>query len=245
MELKFSHYEFEREVRNRLSVFDRPITDVDARMVTELDLTNFSFKDEDAETLFHFSNLKILSIEKGEKDADLWNHFPELEDLYWCCWGDAIDFNVFASMKNLTSLCVSGGDYSDIEYKNLEALNELKKLSYLELHEFGQADIAPLGKMTWLKSFALRYSSQVKNIDAIGTMSFLDSLSLDGLYVEDLDFLDSLPDTIQLEMCGIEIYGSKDVDVKKWLRFANRDICEIRTKDQWWHYIDLSPLKES
>ena len=184
MELKFYHYEFEQEVRNQLSVFDRPITDVDARMVTELDLTNFSFKDDDVETLIHFCNLKILGIEMEAKDSTFWNCFSELEDLYWCCWGSAIDFKVFANMKNLTSLCVSGGDYSDIEYKNLDALKELKKLSFLELHEFGPVDIAPLGQMTWLKSLALRYSSKVKNIDTIGTMTFLEELCLDGLYVE-------------------------------------------------------------
>lgn len=243
MELKFFHHEFEQEVRNQLSVFNRPITESDAKMVEELDLTNFSFRAEDVETLCYFNNLKMLSIEMGTKDLEFWNHFPELEDLYWCCWGFAVDFNVFKNMKNLTTLCISGGDYSDIEYKNLDALKELKKLNFLELHEFGPVDIAPLGQMPWLKSFALRYSSQVKNIDTIGAMNFLENLYLDGLYVENLDFLDSLPDSIRLEMCGIEIYGCKDVDVKKWLRFTNRDICEIKTKDQWWDYIDLSPLE--
>ena len=95
MELKFFHHEFEQEVRNQLSVFDRPITESDAKMVEELDLTNFSFRAEDVETLCYFNNLKMLSIEMGTKDLEFWNHFPELEDLYWCCWGFAVDFNVF------------------------------------------------------------------------------------------------------------------------------------------------------
>jgi len=244
MELKFYHYEFEQEVRERLSIFDREITDKDAKMVEELDLTNFSFRDEDVDTLFYFSNLKVLGIEMGNNDACFWNHFPEMEDLYWCCWGSEVDFNMFSNMKNLNTLFVSGGDYSDINYINLDALQELKNLKFLELHEFGTVDIASLGNMTQLKSFGLRYANRVENIETIGTMTFLEKLCLGGLYVENLDFLDSLPDSIRLEMGGIEICGDEKVDVSKWKRFTNRDIYEIRTKEQYWDYIDLTPLEQ-
>ena len=244
MELKFYHYEFEQEVRERLSIFDRAITDEDAQMVEELDLTNFSFRDEDVDTLFYFSNLKVLGIEMGDNDSCFWNRFPKMEDLYWCCWGFEVDFNMFSNMKNLNTLCVSGGDYSGINYMNLDALQGLKDLKLLDLHEFGTVDIAPLGNMTQLKSFGLRYADRVENIETIGTMTFLEKLCLDGLYVENLDFLDSLPDSIRLEMGGIEICGDEKVDVSKWKRFTNRDICEIRTKEQYWDYIDLTPLEQ-
>ena len=60
MELTFYHSEFEEEVRNRLGIFNRQITDEDAQMAEELDLSTFTFKDEDIETLFQFKNLKIL-----------------------------------------------------------------------------------------------------------------------------------------------------------------------------------------
>ena len=55
MVLTFYHLEFEQEVRERLNIFDRDITEIDALSVSELDLTNFDFKIEDIETLFFFS----------------------------------------------------------------------------------------------------------------------------------------------------------------------------------------------
>ena len=73
-------------------------------------------------------------------------------------------------------------------------------------------------------------------------MVWLNELILNGLYLENLDFLDTLPSTISLEMCGIELYGCIDVNVEKWKRFEKRDISEISVKDNYWNYIDLSSL---
>ena len=53
-------------------------------------------------------------------------------------------------------------------------------------------------------------------------------------------FLDTLPDTLRLEMCGNHVYGG--VDATKWKRFAEHDICEISVGDQPFAYIDLSVL---
>ena len=151
MNLTFNHPEFEQEVRERLNIFDRELTVVDAMLVKELDFTNFDFKDEDIETLFLFPNLTTLAINIGQQNAFFWNHFPKLQDLYWCCWGFEIDFSVFSNMACLTSLIVSGGDYSDIEFNGLEALVQLSHLEELILHEFGPVDLAPLEKMKQLK----------------------------------------------------------------------------------------------
>ena len=244
MELRFHHPEFEEEVRERLNIFDRPITDIDAKSVTELDFSNFDFKDEDVETLCLFGNLKILSIGIGQKDALFWSHFPKLEELFWICWGSEIDFNVFSCMKHLSWLCVSGGDYSDIAFKNLEALVPLQSLEYLQLHEFGPVDLAPLANMKQLKSFALRYTHMAENINTIGKMDWLEELALDGLYVDNLDFLDTLPNSMEIRMCGIEVFGRKQVDVRKWRRFAKREVYEIQVKDPWWEYVDLSALND-
>lgn len=244
MQLSFCHPEFEQEVRERVNVFDRAITDEDAQSVTMLDLSNFNFKEEDIETLFHFYNLKCLSINLGVKDSLFWNHFVNLEELDWTCWGFEVDFMAFANMKKMTWLRVSGGDYSDIAFKNLDGLTVLQNLEYLELHEFGPVDLAPLGRMPQLKSFALRYTDKVENIDTIGSMTWLEELFLDGLYTDNLDFLDTLPDSISLEMCGIELFGSTNVDVMKWKRFKKRDICEIMVKDKWWDYVDLSTIDD-
>ncbi len=98
--------------------------------------------------------------------------------------------------------------------------------------------------MPQLKAFSLRYSNKVEHIDIIGEMVQLKELILDGLYVDNLDFLDTLPDNIYLEMCGIEIYGENNVNVEKWKRFAERDISEIMIKNKYWEYIDLSALND-
>ena len=235
--LKFHHPEFEQEVRERTGIHDRDITAEDALQVTQLYLGNFTFEDEDVETLYCFSNLKELDIEMREKNMRFWKHFSKLEDLCWVVWGSCVDFEVFGHMHELSALTVSGGVYSNIPFKNLEALLPLKKLESLELHEFGAVDIAPLGRMTQLKSFYLRYSNEVKNIETIGEMRWLEHLNMDGLYVDNLDFLDNLPDHVELDMCGIEIYGNPNVDVQKWKRFQNADICEIAVKDPYWRYI--------
>ena len=243
MVLTFYHSEFEQEVRERLSILDRDITEKDALLVSELDLTNFDFKDEDIETLFLFSNLISLSINIRAQDPFFWSHFPKLRDLYWCCRGSEIDFDVFSNMKNLTALMVSGGDYSSIKFKRLDSLIKLNHLEELILHEFGSVDLAPLENMPRLKHFSLLYADSVKSIETVGKLCWLESLSLCGLYVDNLDFLDSLPDHIEIELCGIEIYGKKKVDILKWKRFVKRDICEISVKDQYSEYVDLSALE--
>lgn len=242
MELSFEHPEFESEVRTKLQIFDRPITNEDARKVIGLDLTNFDFRDEDKDILNCFVNLSFLGINIGATAPSFWRQFPKMKDLYLCCWGDSVDFESFREMLGLESLCVSGGDLSGINYLNLEALQGLKRLVELELHEFGFADLAPLGFMTQLKWFALRYADKVANIDTINKMVFLKELKLDGLWLDNLDFLDYLPDDVELEMCGIHLYNN--VDVRKWKRFKKRDICEIEVKHEYWEYIDLSALKD-
>jgi hypothetical protein len=244
MVLTFYHLEFEQEVRERLNIFDRDITEKDALSVSELDLTNFDFKIEDIETLFLFSNLISLSINIGEQDSSFWGHFPKLQDLYWCCWGSEINFDVFSNMKDLTSLMVSGGDYSGIKFKGLDSLIKLNHLEELVLHEFGSVDLAPLEVMSQLKRFSLLYTDSAQNIETIGKLCWLESLTLRGLYIDNLDFLDSLPDYMELELCGIEIYSRKELDVLKWKRFKKRDICEISIKAQYWEYVDLSALDE-
>ncbi|MGI6029153.1 MAG: hypothetical protein ACOX81_07065 [Candidatus Heteroscillospira sp.] len=237
LKLTFHNPEFEQEVRRRLQISEREISLEDAQLVKELDLTSFTFCNEDIDTLICFNELRTLDINLGTKSGEIWNYFPRIEKLYWCCWGTEINFTAFSNMQKLRWLCVSGGDYSDINYYNLDSLIALKELAYLELHEFGTVDIAPLAFMPQLRAFALRYAANVDSINAISAMVQLDNLVLAGLFVEDLDFLDTLPDSVKIEMCGIDISGIKDVDVKKWARFSERDISEISINDQ---YIDLT-----
>ena len=144
-------------------------------------------------------------------------------------------------MENLLSLFVSGGDYSCIDYLHLDALTRLKKLHSLGLHEFGSVDLLPLAALPQLKEFSLLYAKRTEHIDVIGAMSQLDILNMAGLEVEDLNFLDRLPDSVQLELCGI--YVRNGVDVEKWKRFESPYIDEISVGEYRWRCIDLSALE--
>lgn len=240
MVLCFNHSEFEEEVRIAAGIFDRPITEEDVLHVTRLDLSNFDFLPEDMDTLSTFHNLKALDINIGQTHPSFWHSFVYMEDLCVVCWGDCFDFISFRKMTKLTSLTVSGGDYSGINYLNLDALIPLEHLRYLQLHEFGSIDLLPLASMPQLREFELRYANNPINIDVIGSLSQLEALTIDGLYVKDLNFLDSLPDQLQLEMCGNHVHGG--VDPRKWKRFAKHDICEISVQDSPFEYIDLSQV---
>lgn len=241
MVLTFQHREFEAEVRAKLNIYERPITDEDALSATDIDLSMI-YCFEELETLSHFHNLTSLSVSTRKVPRSFWRNFPKLEELCWICLWGPVDFKCFRHMENLHSLCVSGGDDSGIDYLNLDALQGLKKLEALELHEFGSVDIAPLESMTQLKWFALRYPDKVINIETISSMVFLEELVLHDLWLDNADFLDGLPDTVRLEMCGMQFYN--DVDVQKWKRFKNRDICENEVKHEYWEYINLSALDE-
>lgn len=243
MELTFDRPEFEKQVREKLNIYDRPITDQDVLAITDIDLSEiYCCSDEMVETLSYFHNLNYLDVSTRKVPAKFWDNFPKMEELFWICLSGHVDFNWFRNMEKLNNLCVSGGDYSGIDYLHLDALLGLKKLEYLELHEFGSVDIAPLASMTQLKCFALRYADKVINIEAISKMGFLEELVMDDLWLENADFLDGLPDTVRLEMCGMQFYN--DVDVRKWKRFKERDICEIEVKHEYWEYIDLSALDD-
>ena len=239
MELHFYHPEFEAEVRTQLGTFHRPVTEEDVMSATHLDLSNFDFLCEDMPTLSLFKNLKSLEINIRHTTPEFWHTFSHMEKLY-VCLGDDFDFISFANMKKLSYLFVSGGDYSSIDFVNLDALIPLKKLCELQLHEFGSVDILPLASMPQLRDFGILYANKVHNIDVIGTLSQLETLTLTGLYVDNLDFLDRLPDYIRLEMCGNHVYSG--VDPQKWKRFSERDICEISVSDKPYEHIDLSIL---
>ena len=120
---------------------------------------------------------------------------------------------------------------------------ELKHLHYVSLHEFGTVDLLPVGNMPQLKGFALQYADKVINIGIIGSMRQLEELVLIGLHMDNLDILDLLPDTLQLELCGIDVQNQ--VDPAKWKRFSQYDISEITVGDNPFNYIDLSVLENN
>ena len=131
MDILFHHHEFEYEVRDTLGIPSDPITEEDVLRVTELDLSNFDFLQEDRDTLALFKNLTSLDINIGYTPSEYWHNFPKLKHFYLCYWGGNVDFVSFQKMTDLEMLWVSGGDYSSIDYLNLGVLVELTHLHYL------------------------------------------------------------------------------------------------------------------
>lgn len=231
-ELKFYHSEFEQVVRQELLVSDRPITEEDALKVFDLDCSNFTFDSRDYEALSAFKNLDWLTINTRADELDFLKALPLLEELNLETWGgnNSVDFNHFSHLAQLRELFVSGGDVSSIDYKNLEGLTKLEKLESLTLHEFGTVDLRPLRSMPWLKGLYCGYANKVFDIEAIATLSNLEALTLIDVEMDNLEFLDSFPDSLVIELCGLRV--KKGIDHSKLSRFVEGEFEEI--EDFYW-----------
>ena len=231
-ELIFYHPEFEQVVRHELLISDRVITDEDALKVFDLDCSNFTFDSRDYEALFAFENLDYLTINTRADELDFLKKLPLLEELNLETWGgnNMVDFNHFSHLEHLRELCVSGGDISDIDYKNLDGLVKLKKLEGLTLHEFGSVDLRPLRRMPWLKGLCCGYANEVYDIDAIAELCNLEALTLIDVEMDNLDFLDKFPDSLIIELCGLRV--KQGIDRSKLSRFTEGDFYEI--EDLYW-----------
>lgn len=197
----FHHREFELAVREDTKSYGRPIEEPDLLQVEHLDCSNFSFLHEDLETLKKCRSLKALNISIGMIDLDFLAAFPMLEELDLVYWGQAVDFRAFSCLKELRSLSVSGGDDSSIPFIETDALTTMKNLSSLTFHEFGDVDLGFLENMPWLEAFFCGWPNEVSNISSIGKLIHLQSLSLMDIRLNNLDFLDNLPDTVELDWC--------------------------------------------
>ena len=231
-ELKFYHSEFEQVVRHELLISDRPITEEDALKVFDLDCSNFTFDSRDYEALSAFKNLDWLTINTRADELDFLKALPLLEELNLETWGgnNSVDFNHFSHLAQLRELFVSGGDVSSIDYKNLEGLTKLEKLESLTLHEFGTVDLRPLRSMPWLKGLYCGYANEVFDIGAIATLSNLEALTLIAVEMDNLEFLDSFPDSLVIELCGLRV--KKGIDHSKLARFVEGKFEEI--EDLYW-----------
>jgi len=225
--LVFYNKMFENAVREALNVFEGPLYRNDVEKITQLELADFDFEAEDFATLIKFKNLKKLDISAFAWKLNFLKAFPELEDLHIEVWNNdnILAFNDFKNLHKLKSLTVSGGMYSTIQFINLENLQPLNLLKSLSLHEFGFVNLQPLANCSQIEEFYCRYGKRVANISVVKNFTSLKSLTLIGLKLDNLDFLDAFPDDIYLELCGLEI--TEPVNVDKLKRFNNADICEI------------------
>lgn len=231
-EIVFKHDGFEYEVRNELNIFDRPVIDTDLKNITELDLTNFDFCDCDNYILSLCENLESLAIDTCDENLDFLRPLTRLEkfDIVSFPHSNFFDFSHLEHLKKLNMLRVSGGDVSDIDFFNVDALTSLPNLKELHFHEFGGVDLSPLRQMKQLEFFFCGFADEVRNIDALKDLTNLSHLELIDIEVDNLDFLDNFPDDIEIELC-LNVCGN--ADFTKLKRFTNSDIYEMRLNGRY------------
>lgn len=224
-ELIFNEYEFEYEVRERLKIFDRPIMDSNVLEITELDLTNFDFSNKDLEVLSLFKNLEFLAMDTCDENLDFLKSLTKLQELDIVSFphSNRFDFLKIKHLKNLTYLRVSGGDVSDINFINIDALAYLPKLKELHFHEFGTVDFSCFKPMPQLEHFFCGYANEIKNIEDISNLSNLKSIELIAIYVDNIAFLDCFPDDITGEL---SLIFKNNVNLEKLKRFKKLDVHE-------------------
>lgn len=230
--LVFHDSRFEEKVREKLNVWEGDITKEMALTVTEFGCDYFD--KEDIETLCKFRNLEELFLGIYDADLSFLGRFIKLKDLSleYGNHDDILDFNVFKNLTNLEGLFVSGGDVSGMDLVNLELLKSHKKLKKLWLHEFGTVNLEFLKDMPWLEDFFCGYADEVFNVDNIGCLVNLKSLELVDFEVDNLSFLDSLPDTMSLSLCALGVLeGFGECEMEKLKRFKKLDVDEM---NPWW-----------
>ena len=229
--ITFHHEEFELAVREDTSILDRPIEEADLLQIKLLDCSNFDFLHEDLETLEKCKALKTLAINIGMIGLDFLSSLPMLEDLYLVYWGREVDFRAFSCLHKLKSLFVSGGEISNIPFVETDALKTMKNLSSLSFHEFGSVDLSFLENMQWLEEFFCGWADEVSNISAISKLVHLRSLTLMDICLDNLDFLDNLPDTVELEW-SVEI-ARDSYAPEKLGRFFKSEIRSVFEADEY------------
>lgn len=225
VELKFHSHDFEETVRQTLAIFDRPVFDTDAERLETLNC-DFWFDEEDCQTLRAFCNLRVLDIEGGSWLLPAISSLSYLKELYLIGGDDesGVDFRYFQSLKELSTLMVSGGAYSGMNLCHLESLAELTNLTDLRLHEFGNVDLKPLENMPWLKRLFCGYANTVENVEVIRKLVHLESLELIDFELKDLCFVDVLPPEMEICLGGLTV--KQPYDLKQLERFTKRDLYE-------------------
>lgn len=240
--ITFHHREFELAVRESIKIFDRPIEESDLLQIESLDCSNFDFLEEDLAMLKKCSALNDLFINIGMVSLYFLSALPELKDLYLVYWGEPVDFRAFSCLQNLESLVVSGGDYSSIPFIETDALISMKKLTSLTFHEFGTVDLSFLENMPWLEEFFCGWPNKVTSVSSIGKLINLRELTLMDMYLDDLEFLDTLPDTVTLDF-GVEVKIS-GYKPEKLRRFINSEISREGERGQYME-IEVEPKREA
>ena len=228
--LTFNNKKFESIVREILNIKCGSITEIDALSVRSLEMSNFSFYNSDIPTLCSFVNLEILDICLSTSDLSFLGQLPNIKELSIEFEADTFDFRYLSNLSELSSLVISGGDLSSFDLIYLDALTELQELKSLWIHEFGTIDLTPIERIGSLEELLVGYGNSIEGITNIPRLKNLDTLTLCGLQLNDLDFLDDLPDSVSLDLCGIEI--KRPLNIKKLSRFKKPEISYISVNSE-------------
>ena len=202
----FHGMDFERVVREKLKISDGPILFSNILDIKSLNLSECDFLSADFETLYLFKNLEELVFEKNT---------------------GVIDFNLFAPLKNLKYLIVGGSIFSDVGFKNINALKKLPLLEYLSIGDFGEINLAPIGEVEQIKEICIGWGNLVTNADSIKKLKNLTSLELYDVKIKSLDFVNELSNDVELDFAGIDIETPFNIESLKRFKQCEYEMLSI------------------
>lgn len=221
--ITFHNNGFETSVRKALGKMSGEITSDDLLNIREI-IVEWGADDEEIEILKKCHNLEILDIQTDKSNLEFLSSFTHLKELYLES-ADDIDFNNLICLRELYRLCASGVLFSDIKFNNTEALELLPELKDLSLCDFGQCNLRFLRWLPDLKLFCCGWANEIFSADSIAYLKILEHLDLVDISVDNLDFLDELPDSLSLELCAVDVRDG--FDSEKLQRFRELDVCEM------------------
>ncbi len=182
--ITFDSPELEAAVRAQLDIWDRDVTNKDAKDVTELKLEGCGISG--IEALAQFKDLTSLSL-KSNQVSDI-SPLAELTGLTQLNLQENLitDITALSELSGLTDLQLSGNRISDISV--LSGMTALNKL-YLDNNQI--ISIGALVKLEGLKELDLSNNKIIK-VDVLSGLSSLESVNLNKNQVSDIGPLSGL-----------------------------------------------------
>ncbi len=195
------------------------------------ELTFHEFGTVDLAFLEKMSQLKLFccSYSNQVENIESIRNLTELQHLELVDPGEA-DWTFLANLKQLESLEITYTDPRDVYY--YMNFNQIPSLTHLKEFSIGGhilADFAFLKKMPWLEELECWDARKITGIESIGELVNLRRLRLHGFSVSNLDFLDTLPDKLDLSLSFGEV--KTEPNLEKLKRFSRLSIGKIQATD--------------
>ncbi len=241
----FHNTVLEKEIRKKLCIPEGPINMSDLQKITALECIPVSglyseeglYDEKDMEILRNCNNLEGLTLNIWKTDLSFIRSFPRLKWLVLGHWSGSKDwdFNVLRECTMLEELTIDGHLTLKGEYYVINNLVPLQTLKYLSVRLFGGLDLKFLEGMTSLEHIDFREGGKLIHTESIKSLKNLKSLSLDELSLDSLDFIDALPDDIDLTLGGLRVRD--DFDLSSLKRFKECDAEELIINGKF--YLDI------